>query len=260
MLQASPSSLEVNYTTDHTPKVFGGTWSIHPAEDWSQVSLADDGHVPPNLAEKPKARYLFDAMLKRPDRGNDCFSICRLPMVNEAMPTLEFATIVGRLLTAAFDAGLHVCSTVYDNATYVEVLDSCLLGMPQALEKTNHARVPFCSLLQPVASHTILGVPYGVASFRAKIVIPRRNRIHNLVCVPCDVALVLIAKMMAMWLWVVFVVVVVRLLVFVDCLVGVGVATVVVVIVVVMLNMLLIYIYPHIPTWGILRLGSTEPK
>ena len=80
----------------------------------------------------------------------EMISAMRLPLQQDSMPTLNYAFIVGKLLSAGALRNMRFDAVLHDNASCIELVDSALLGVPSALLKCQREDVPFFKHVAPL--------------------------------------------------------------------------------------------------------------
>lgn len=163
------------HSVDGNTYVLGGAWHADLACDNSMVALDSEGHIPRSAATMPRARFVMDVLVRRPDQGTQSISCCRVPLEVESMPKERFATMLCKIATGAVDAGLLINAFVFDNATYAEAVDGALLGHAPSLAHCVLHKCPFFQEMKSAGRRRIKYVPYLVMMFRGRIVYARTH-------------------------------------------------------------------------------------
>ena len=152
--------LSGRFSDDGAPKLVGSTWKKD--RDQSALALNSDGTSPLGAANLETAKYMMEFLLKPAHNGQDAFSVCRIPLLQESMPANLYGLILGLLCEAIETANFRLEGIIFDNASYVEDVDGTLLQCTMATERTQST--PFFRDVTPWPSRQLASVPYRVAA------------------------------------------------------------------------------------------------
>jgi hypothetical protein len=158
------SMISGRYTSSGYRQVLGCAWSVDAAEDMSSISLTNEGKIPLDIANLPKAKYMHDFTMKRPDRPGDLISVVSLPVVTESQPALLFAIKTGNIMLAAHQLGIHGESITYDHASYTSLVNGCCMRVAAQVLIAERNDVPFWKDMTDYPFQKIPLVPYGVGA------------------------------------------------------------------------------------------------
>ena len=142
----------------------------------SALALNSDGTSPPEAANLEKAKYMMEFLLKPAHNGQDAFSICRIPLLQESMPANLYGLILGLLCEAIETANFRLEGIIFDNASYVEDVDGTLLQCTMATERTQST--PFFRDVTAWPSRQLDSVPYRVAAVNGHPIHSHRDPLH----------------------------------------------------------------------------------
>ena len=135
-----------------SPCMLGCPWH------WSNVCTpiikpiqSDDGEWSPEIpvTEINPAAYIFMVTVRRADHSCNHVPMLELPLIREAMPQEEYATIIAKTVTVCIESGVPISGIAYDGTACADLVDGVLLSFAPSCRKAVSKNVPLFGAVEP---------------------------------------------------------------------------------------------------------------